>query len=238
MFLVIDIGIILLLIMGAIVGAKRGFFKQTVMFVGTIIVLILAYLLKNPVANIFYNIFPFIDLGGNENFILNILFYEAIAFFLVAAILFAILNILIKFTSIFEKILKLTIILGIPSKILGAIVGIMQYFVIIFLVIYFLNLPLFNLNLTNNSNISNIVLNKTPILSNVFKKELTTTEEIINLNTKYSNKFSEPYNLEALNIMLKNKIITVKSADTLVKTKKINLPGADSIINQYRKEKQ
>ena len=36
MFFVFDIGIILLLIMGAIVGFKRGFIKQTVMFLGTI----------------------------------------------------------------------------------------------------------------------------------------------------------------------------------------------------------
>src|SRR5699024_5113091 len=130
MFLIIDIGILLLLLMGAIVGFKRGFINQTVMFLGTILVIVLAYFLKYPVASLFYSIFLFIDFGNSYSVVLNILMYEVIAFLLVAAILFGLLNILIKFTNVFEKILNATIILGIPSKILGALMGVLQYFVV------------------------------------------------------------------------------------------------------------
>lgn len=233
MFLIIDIGILLLLLMGAIVGFKRGFIKQTVMFLGTILVIVLAYFLKNPVASLFYSIFPFIDFGNSYSVVLNILMYEVIAFLLVAAILFGLLNILIKFTNVFEKILNATIILGIPSKILGALMGVLQYFVVIFFVLYLLNLPVLNLNLTNNTKVGSAILNNTPLLSNMFEKELNAASEIIDLNSKYDNRNSEAYNLEALDIMLKNKIITVKSANILVDKDKIDFDGAEEIINQY-----
>lgn len=233
MFFIIDIGILLLLLMGAIVGFKRGFIKQTVMFLGTILVIVLAYFLKNPVASLFYSIFPFIDFGNSYSVVLNILMYEVIAFLLVAAILFALLNILIKFTNVFEKILNATIILGIPSKLLGALMGVLQYFVVIFFVLYLLNLPILNLNLTNNTKVGSAILNNTPVLSNMFDKELNAASEIIELNSKYANRNSEAYNLEALDIMLKNNIISVKSANILLEKDKIDFDGAEEIINQY-----
>ncbi len=233
MFFVFDIGIILLLIMGAIVGFKRGFIKQTVMFLGTILVIILAYFLKNPVASLFYSIFPFIDFGNGYSVVLNVLLYEAIAFLLVAAILFGLLNILIKFSSAFEKILNATIILGIPSKLLGALMGVLQYFVVIFFVLFLLNLPIFNLNLSSNTKIAGGILNNTPLLSNLFEKELNAASAIIELNTKYDSRNSDVYNLEALNIMLENKIISAKSAKILLEKDKIDFDGAEEIINQY-----
>ena len=45
---VIDIGIILFIIYGFIVGFKNGFTKQLVKTIGFILVIILAYYLKNP----------------------------------------------------------------------------------------------------------------------------------------------------------------------------------------------
>lgn len=231
--------IILLFLMGIIVGFKRGFIKQSVMFIGTLLVFFIAYFLKNPIASLFYSYLPFIEFNNVVNApVLNILFYEALAFFIVAVILFAILNILIKFTSIFEKILNATIILGIPSKILGAVVGFLQYYVLIFIGLYFLSMPLLNLDFINESKLANTILNKTPILSNTLSKQLEATNEIIDLNIEYKDNInSTAYNLEAFEIMIKNKIITVKSADILIEKDKLDIPGAEGIINKYRGEK-
>lgn len=153
--------------------------------------------------------------------------------FIVAIVLFGILNILVKFTDIFEKILNATIILGIPSKILGAVVGFLQYYVIVFVGLYFLCMPMFNLDFISNNSLSNNIVKNTPILSNVLGKELSTVEEIINLNNKYKNKNNE-YNLKVLDIMLKNRVITVESADVLIKKDKLDINGAQGIINRYR----
>ena len=61
-FLPLDLIILFILITGIGIGIKRGVIKSAVMFFGTIIVLILSFLLKNPVAHILYSIFPFIEL--------------------------------------------------------------------------------------------------------------------------------------------------------------------------------
>ena len=64
----------------------------------------------------------------------------------------------------FESILKATIILGIPSKILGGLLGFIEYYIYIFVILLILNLPIFDLDL-NNSFLVNFMLDKTPIIS-------------------------------------------------------------------------
>ena len=58
---VVDVSIILILLMGAVVGFKRGIFKSAVMFIGAIVVIVLAYSLKNPVANLLYSFMSFFN---------------------------------------------------------------------------------------------------------------------------------------------------------------------------------
>ena len=108
---IIDVVIVLFLAMGLIVGFKRGIFKSAVMFLGTILVFVLAFYLKNPLSELMYTYLPFFPLGGTFAGVqvFNILLYEALAFFLVYIILMAVLHIIIKITGIFEKILKFTI---------------------------------------------------------------------------------------------------------------------------------
>ena len=53
----LDIIIIMIILFGAIVGFKRGIIKQSVITVGMILVLILSFILKNPVSSIMYNSF-------------------------------------------------------------------------------------------------------------------------------------------------------------------------------------
>ena len=136
----LDIIIIMIILFGAIVGFKRGIIKQSVITVGMIFVLILSFILKNPVSSIMYEHLPFFSFGGLfENLaVLNIIVYEGFAFLLVFSVLSTILIILIKISSVFEKILRATIILAIPSKILGAILGAIEYYLIVFIILFIL----------------------------------------------------------------------------------------------------
>ena len=61
---IIDTVIVLFVMMGAIVGMKRGVIKQSVMTVGLILVLVLSFLLKNPVSALMYKYMPFISFHG------------------------------------------------------------------------------------------------------------------------------------------------------------------------------
>ena len=70
---IVDIIIIVVIILGALTGFIRGFFKETVMFLGTILVVVLAFILKNPLSVILYENLPFFGFGGITS--LNILLY-------------------------------------------------------------------------------------------------------------------------------------------------------------------
>ena len=77
---VIDVSIFLFLIMGAIVGFKRGVIKSAVTFLGAIVVIVLAFSLKNPVAKFFYSFCPFFNFAGDFEGLttLNIIIYEVL----------------------------------------------------------------------------------------------------------------------------------------------------------------
>lgn len=57
---IVDILILVVLISGAFLGFARGFFKQSVMFVGTILVVLLSFIFKNPLSLIMYKNLPYI----------------------------------------------------------------------------------------------------------------------------------------------------------------------------------
>ena len=130
-------------------GFSRGLTKQIVIFIGTIIVLFLAYEFKSLIGDFFMLHLPFIKFSWGVAS-LNILFYQGLAFLLLVIVLEIVLKILIAITSVFEKILKYTIILGIPSKILGLIVGAIEGFVIVYLVLFMLTQPYLRLGILEN----------------------------------------------------------------------------------------
>lgn len=236
-FTIVDAIIILFLLIGALIGFKRGIIQSATMFIGIIVVIILAYYLKNPLSKFMYTHLPFFEFSGALKgvTVLNILIYEAIAFLIVFVILDILLQIAIKATGILEKILKFTIILGIPSKIAGAIFGLLEQFIYIFVFLFLLSRLSFTAPYINESLLGPKILDKTPLLSNIVESSYQSFEEIYSLKEKYKNTTDvNAYNLEALGILLKYDIITIESADDLIKNGKLKISGADEVLNNYR----
>ena len=224
MMSVVDIVILIFLGFGALIGFKRGFTRQLVSLIGIFAILILSFILKNPISIFFYNNLPFFNFGGifKDITVLNILLYEVIAFFVVFFVLSILFKILVCFTKIFEKVLKATIILGIPSKILGGIVGGIKTLIYIFIAMYVLSLPTFNLSIIEESKIGNTILDKTPILGSICDDTLVVFNEIIELKDEYENTDNvKEFNQKTLNIMIDNKIITEENAQNLIDKGKI-----------------
>lgn len=223
---VVDIIILIFLGFGALIGFKRGFTKQLVSLVGIFLIIILSFLLKNPVSVFFYNNLPFINFGGifKDLTVINILVYEIIAFFIIFMILTLIFKVLLKVTSVFETILKMTIILGIPSKILGAILGVVQNLIYTFIVLYVINLPTMTIgyDIKNNSKIANIILNNTPVLTSICDKTIVVFNEINDLANEYKETENvTEFNQKALDLMIDNGVITKESAKKLIQKGKI-----------------
>ena len=234
---ILDAVIILMLLLGAVLGFKRGIIKSAVMFGGAILVIVLAYLLKNPVSMFLYNNLPFFKLGGifEGVSVINILIYEAIAFLITFSVLMIILRLLIMVSSVIEKFLDMTIVLGIPSKILGAIFGFLEAFLFVFVALY----AMFQFNIfstiTNDSLYARKIVGSTPLLSNAVSNAFDSFREIYDLQEKYAtkNKNSEEYNKEALEILLKNEVISPASVRKLAEKGKINIDNIDEIIERY-----
>jgi membrane protein required for colicin V production len=216
---VVDIVILIFLAFGALIGFKKGFTNQLVSLLGIFVIIILSYFLKNPVSVFFYNNLPFLNFGGifKDISVINILVYEIIAFFVIFVLLTLVFKILLKVTKVFEKILKWTIILGIPSKILGAALGVVQNLIYVFVVLYILNLPTVNVNIIENSKVAKKILNETPILTSICDKTLIVFNEVSALSKEYENSDNvTEFNQKALNIMIDNGVITKENAQNLI----------------------
>lgn len=235
---IVDIIIILFILSGVVIGFKRGATKQLVSCLGLIVVAILAFFLKNPVSVFLYEHLPFFKFGGilKGVTVLNILLYEVIAFLIVFTLLMIVLKLVMLATTFFEAILKATIVLGIPSKILGAIIGGIEYFVITFIVLYILMLPMFKVPFVNESKGAKRILTSTPILSKMVDKSRTVIDEFASLKEKYKTATNaSQFNLETLDLFLKYDIVTVESVDKLVEREKLVIDRIDTVLEKYRK---
>jgi len=238
---IIDILILFILIMGVTVGYKRGVIKSLVCFASLFLSVIIAFILKNELSIIFYENLPFFKFGGflKGVTVLNILLYEVIAFILVLFIVQLIFKLLIAASTIIQKVLDLTIIFGIPSKILGGVVGLIEYYIITFIVLFVLTLPFFNFNdfIKENSNYAYQILDKTPILSSFTDDTFSIINEFALLKEKYkSEESSMQFNKDTLNLLLKYKVVDVKSIDKLIEKDKLKIDAVEEILRCYREE--
>ena len=235
---IVDVLIVLIIALMGVIGFKKGVIKQTVSTVGFILVIILAFYLKNPIAEFLSLHLPFFTFGGIYAGVtsLNILFYQLVSFIIVVIILETILEALIRVSGFIEKVLKFTIILGLPSKILGFIVGVIEGFVVVFIVLFFLRQPAFNIKLLDESNLTDKILKSTPVLSQVSQSFVDTFNDLYELGQDYTDdKLSEnELNLASIDVMLKHKIITPEYVLKLVEADKIKISEIDTVVNKYR----
>lgn len=234
---IVDILFIIFVLFGAFIGFKQGFTKSLVSFVGIVIVTIIAYLLKNPVSEFLMSFCPFFSFGGiiKGVTVLNIAVYEIIAFLLVFSVLMILLRALLLATGILETILKFTIILGIPSKILGAVIGVLKNYIIAFFILYFLSMPNFvNVGIINESHFREPILKNTPLLSGIAESSLKVLDEFKGLSDKYQNtENNNQFNLETLDLFLKYKVVTVNTVKKLDESGKINIDGIENVLAKY-----
>lgn len=222
---IVDILIIIFILSFGILGSKRGFFKQTVTTVGSILVFVLAYYFKDGVANFLTFNLPFFNFKGEILGLtsLNIIMYQLIAFLLMVLIFSGILAIIIKITGIFEKILRLTIVLGIPSKILGFILGLVEGYVITYIILFILMLPILKIDIIDNSSFARPILKSSPVISNIVGTTKDTCLSIYDLVNDYSkDKDKDKFNKEAIRIMLSNNMITKSYVEELINKGKLD----------------
>lgn len=232
---IVDAIILLIILLGGVIGFKEGVIKKLTSIIGLIIVVILSFELKNYLSVFFYENLPFFNFWGIFKGIqvLNIIFYEILAFIIIASLLTIIYRILLSITGLIEKVLKATIILSIPSKILGFIVGLVEYYIWVYIVLFILTLPVINLKSIYESKTATFIMENTPYLSKYTDKTLKIYNDLYKIIDNRSNKSNEKVNEEALNLLLKHEIITKQSAQKLINSNKV-LVEDEGFLNNYQ----
>ena len=222
---VVDVIIIALLILGGVAGFKAGVIKKLTDFIGMFVVIILAFYLKNYISVIMYENLPFFNFFGLINGIdaLNILIYEVIAFLVIFIALLFVLKVVLMLTGLVEKILKATVILSIPSKLLGIVVGVIEMYVYLFLILVIVSLPIFDSSFLKDSKMNNFILNNTPVLSDVSEEIIDIYGDVYNIIDNRKNKTNEQLNEEILKVLIDKKVVTKESAKKLVDKNKIHI---------------
>ena len=231
---IFSIGIVLILIGYIIGGWKNGVVKETTSLIGMIIVFFLSYYLKGIVGNFLCTFLPFFEFDGLVS--LNILIYQGIAFFLLYSIFMGLYSFLLKISNGLQKIVNATIILIIPSKILGAIIGFISGWITMFIILLVLLIPLKDFDQFKDSTMNNLILFHTPVLSDTVKPLTKGALDIYDVSSKIAKKKidTNEANLKSIDIMLKYKLVDKDTIENLIENNKLDkIKNLDSILNNY-----
>lgn len=171
----LNIIIIILLVFGVFMGLKRGFVLQLLHLTGFIISFIVAVMYFKPLGEKLSLYIPYPDLTGEgafasflNNLPLETAFYNAIAF---AVIFFAVKLILQIIASMLDFVASIPI-LGCINKILGAVLGFAEVYLIMVILLYILALtPVQGIqDAIQHSSIALSIIENTPYFSEqIFK---------------------------------------------------------------------
>lgn len=234
---IVDLVIVVLCIAGIMVGLMRGFLSEVVSFLGFFVVIVLAFVLKNPLSAFLYNHLPFFDFFGviKGVTVLNIALYEIIAFTLLLIVFTVILKIVLGATNIIETLTNMTVILMPLNKLGGAIVGFIESFTWIFIISYILSMPVFNFAFMKQSQFVNPILEHTPVLSSLAGNVKEVVNDFLTIKDKYEvTPDSDAFNKETLDIFLKYKVVSIDAVDNLISKNKIKISNIDEVLNKYR----
>ncbi|MEK9199061.1 CvpA family protein [Ureibacillus sp. FSL E2-3493] len=168
--------IILLIIFAAslLVGLKRGFIVQAIHLASFFVALIVAYIYYKPLAEKFVLWIPYPGVTDSSSMVLVLdslnvdeTFYRIIAF---AVIFFAVKIALQILGSVFDFITYFPILNSV-NRILGAILCFIEFYFILFILMYVLALiPMGPIqNMMDGSFIANLMLEHTPIFTDMVR---------------------------------------------------------------------
>ena len=182
-----------------------------------------------------YENLPFLNFAGIFKGVIaiNILFYEVIAYGITILILGIIFGIIKKISVVFNKVLNATIVLSLPNKIIGAIIGCLEGILFAFILLCIASTVNTTTKYVNESKYSSIILNNIPIINNITGNLTNSFNEIYNTILNNKND-TDKANLETIDILMKNKILSYESATKLVNDKKLNIKNVNTIIEKYR----
>lgn len=221
--IIVSLLVVLIFIADIVAGYKKGFLESGVKFLKTVVAMLIAYFFKAPLSKYLYLNFPFFKLSGIFKGVtaVNILLYEVIAFFVVFILVLVILNIISSVLKLDEKVLRLVSIIGVPNKIMGAIVGGLKSIIFLYFVLSIFFVVSNFMKLDTGESLGDYIV-EIPVLKNTFGSVLDSFDQISDLAVEYENvQDKEQLNNESIDILLKYDIITEENLELLIKAGKV-----------------
>lgn len=171
----LDLLILFLFLGGLITGFRRGLIVQLIHMTGFIIAIIVAYIYYIPLSEKFVLWIPYPGVTAASKLSwtvghldLDQTFYRVLAF----VIIFIAVKFALQLIASMFDFLKFLPVLGFLSRFGGAILGLVEFYILIFLVLYLLAmLPLdFIQDIIGKSLLADAIFEKTPIFSEAVKK--------------------------------------------------------------------
>ncbi|MEC1180469.1 CvpA family protein [Metasolibacillus meyeri] len=170
----LDIILLVILFISCVIGAKRGFIVQLIHLGSFLIALLVAYIYYKPLAQKFVLWIPYP--GFTENATMTLVldsldvdrtFYRVIAF----ALIFFVTKLVLQIIGSMFDFLTYLPILGSLNRLLGAVLGFLEFYFIIFIGLYVLALlPLeFIQSVLNKSILTSLMLEHTPVITKMFQ---------------------------------------------------------------------
>lgn len=180
----ISVAIVLIIISFGLLGLKRGALKEAVIVFGNILVIAVAYFFKDMLASYLMNALPAYKINSVLGHLssLTIIFYKLIAFLALMIVFHFLLRIIINLSGLLGKIMDATVILLLPNRIIGFILGILEGYVLMFIVLNVLMIPLSSNTTFMDSGVRKYIVEETPILKDSFGGLNTSLEEVLQLD--------------------------------------------------------
>lgn len=224
MNIMFDFIIVLILILGTLIGIKKGLIRSLVSFIGLIAVVIISYALRRPVAEYMIDNLPLFKFDGLSS--LSVLLYNIIAFMVIFIILYSILCIILKVTKFIDTLLKITVVWIIPSKIGGAIIGFFKTWMYVYLILFVMVQFSSTSALVISSGVAKFILNHTPIIGGYMNNARGAAEDIYGELAKYSDtkiKDLNELNAYILEVEVSYDMISEEKAKELIENGKVDI---------------
>ena len=225
---IVDICAIGIIILGALIGFKKGAIKSLVQLIGLVAIVIVAYQFKGYLGNFFIKVLPFFNFGGvlNELYSLNILLYQGIAFVIIFILLYCILNILINLSGFLDILVKLTIVLELPSKIIGAVLGAVEAIVFVFVLAFTMLQFGQTQKYIMESKYTLAIVEKTPVVQDVFKNTIAASQDIYKSVMEHQESGNTlEANLEIVRAVIRYNIASAEMVQEAIDNGKLRMPN-------------
>lgn len=231
---ILDVIIVFILFISMFIGYKQGFLKGIISLIGISFIAIVSFIFRDNLADILLKICPFFKFSGSYEGItsLNILIYEGISFIAIFLLLFGALAFILGITGLIQKIIDISVVLTLPSKILSVIVGLINGAVVVFIMLY----VMLNINPARKyvykSYISKVIMERTVVLSSSTTNSYLAYEEINNsIKSCKKEQDKKKCNTSVANTLIKYDIISKKDVEELILIKKLKGINRKDLIN-------